>query len=398
LEQLSLKNTMDFTGLSNFLLKKIIFQISRPLLKIFNLSLTTGIVPETFKIAKIIPLYKTGDRCNTDNYRPIALLCTVSKLLEKIVCNRLTIYLNNNNLLSQYQFGFRGGHSPVHPMLLFSNKITEALENREHAIAIFCDLKKAFDCCDHSILLNKLARLGVQGIDLLWFRNYLLDRQQFAFVNGKPSSLKNINTGVPQGSVLGPILFLIYVNDLPGCSDFLTLLFADDTTLVLSHTDINFLCNWVNIELQKVVKFFRQHKLALHPLKTKFMLFSNNHLVKNRNIELFINFNNHNENDPSRKIPLTRAGITEDCPALRFLGIYFDPNLDYKFHIKQISSKLSRALYILRASTNFLSFRAKKFIYYSLFHCHLVFCLPIWSCAPNTLIKKFLNFKNKQLE
>ena len=150
-------------------------------------------------------------------------------------------------------------------MLHFLNHITKALEKREHTVAIFCDLRKAFDCVNHSILLKKLKKLGVNNIELLWFKNYPSNRQQFVFLKGVSSSFCTINCGVPQGSILGPLLFIIYINDLPNCSNFLTLLFADDTTLLLSHSNIEILMQIANVEFQKIITFFRQHKLSLHP-------------------------------------------------------------------------------------------------------------------------------------
>ena len=215
-----------------------------------------------------------------DNYRPIALLSTFSKILEKIVCNRLSNYLEKNNLLSKFQFGFRKEHSTLHPMVHFMNKITAALENKMHTIAIFCDLRKAFDSCDHKILLCKLRRMGLSGTELLWFENYLTNRLQSVFINGAYSSLLTTEIGVPQGSILGPLLFLIYINDLPNSSELITFLFADDTTLMHSNKDIHELITFVNIQFRKVVKFFCMHKLSLHPLKTKFMLFSKSQAVK----------------------------------------------------------------------------------------------------------------------
>ena len=172
-------------------------------------------------------------------------------------------------------------------MVHFMNKITNALENKLHTIAIFCDLRKAFDSCNHNILLNKLRGLGLSGTTLLWFKNYLKNRKQFVFLNGSHSSSLTTRVGVPQGSILGPLLFLIYINDLPDASDLLTLLFADDTTLLFSHSDINELVSIVNFQFRKVVKFCRTHELSLHPQKTKFMLFSNSQIAKNLNIEIF---------------------------------------------------------------------------------------------------------------
>ena len=157
------KSTQDFNGVSTIFLKKIIRNIATPLSHIFNRSLVTGQVPQELKTAKIIPLFKSGDRTNVDNYRPISLLNSFSKLLEKIVFKRLSIHIENNNLLSNMQYGFRRDHATVHPMLHFINHISTALEKKEHTVAIFCDLRKAFDCVNHNILLTKLEKMGIKN-------------------------------------------------------------------------------------------------------------------------------------------------------------------------------------------------------------------------------------------
>jgi hypothetical protein len=181
-------------------------------------------------------------------------------------------------------------------MILLMNKITDTLEKREHGIAVFCDLRKAFDSVDHLILLNRLSKLGVGGVELLWFKNYLEKRHQFVQLKNAKSSLLSIKMGVPQGSILGPILFLVYINDLPLSSNLLTsYLFADDTTLYFSHSDIEHLICTVNIELRKITDFFRESKISLHPKKSKFMVFSNSPTIRNRSIDIKINFNNHDE-------------------------------------------------------------------------------------------------------
>ena len=199
-----------------------------------------------------------------DNYRPISLLSSFSKIIEKIVATRLTNFLDTNNLISNCQYGFRKNHSTLHPLVHFLNDVSSALDRKEHTVAIFCDLRKAFDTVSHSILLSKLKKLGVRNVELQWFKNYLSNRKQLVYVNGMNSSLLDILIGVPQGSILGPLLFLIYINDLPNCSALLALLFADDTTLYLSDSNLNNLIAKVNCEFKKVVDYFRSLRLYLH--------------------------------------------------------------------------------------------------------------------------------------
>ena len=159
-------------------------------------------------------------------------------------------------------------------MVHFLNKITESLNKKKHSIAIFCNLKKAFDTCNHSILLKKLKKYGVDNVELGWFESYLTSRKQFVSIKNVNSPLCEISLGVPQGSILGPLLFILYINDLPSASKLLALLFADDTTLLFSHENLNTLIETVNTEFRKICEFFRLNRLVLHPDKTKFILFT----------------------------------------------------------------------------------------------------------------------------
>ena len=228
------------------------------------------------KTVKVIPIFKTDDKHNFTNYRPISLLSSFSKLLEKIAAAQMIKFLNKYNLLYKHQYGFRKGHNTTHPLIHFLDKIYTALNKplSEYSLSIFIDLKKAFDTCDFDIILSKLSNLGIRGVAKIWFQNYLHNRKQYTFINGVKSSLSNILTGVPQGSVLGPLLFLILINDLPNASNLLlTLLFADDTTLQLNSSDVQNLFNTANSELNKVAEWFSANKLTLNLSKTKYILF-----------------------------------------------------------------------------------------------------------------------------
>ena len=204
-----------------------------------------------------------------DNYRPIALLSNFSKILEKVICTRLMTFLDVNNLLSDSQFGFRKKHSTTHPLVHFMNFVSNAFNKKHHVISIFCDLRKAFDTVNSKILFKKLFKLGIRNNELLWFKNYLSNRKQFVCVNNKISSLKDVLLGVPQGSILGPILFLLYINDLPNASLLYALLFADDTTLLASGPNLNELFQHVNNEFHKIVYFFRKKKTCFTSCKNQ---------------------------------------------------------------------------------------------------------------------------------
>ena len=306
------KKTPDHNGVSTSFIKQTLSSFINPLFHIFNLSLNTGIVPTQLKIAKVVPIFKAGDRACMDNYRPISLLSTFSKILEKIVAIRLLTYLDNNKILSKWQFGFRSRHSTSHSMVHFLNNVTENLNKKSHTVAIFCDLKKAFDTCDHSILLMKLKKYGILGGELDWFKSYLTGRKQFVNIKNQSSSLLDILLGVPQGSILGPLLFILYINDLPLSSQFLALLFADDTTLLYSHDDIQSLTEIANREFQKICEYFRINKMVLHPDKTKFMVFSRSNQV---NMELFCNNNDVGNVNEANISPIGRITSADDVPA-----------------------------------------------------------------------------------
>ena len=224
---------------------------------------------------------------------------------------------------------------------------------------------------------------GLADTELTWFSSYLTDRKQFVNLNKSSSPLLNISLGVPQGSILGPLLFILYINDLPLSSKFLSLLFADDTTLLLTHTNINKLIEMANVEFRKICKFFRVNKLVLHPDKTKFILFSRSRITQ-VNLNLVCNNNNHDQNLAENISVIGQVCSGDAVPAINFLGVFFDPDLNFKFHTLSLKKKLSRALYALRSVKNTLNKTSLQLLYNSIFHCHLLYSIQIWSCSSNS--------------
>ena len=255
--------------ISTKLLKQITPLIITPLHYLINLSLETGFVPKQLKIAKIVPIFKEGDSHDFNNYRPISLLSSFSKFLEKIVAKQILRFLHINDVLYKHQYGFRAAHNTSHPVLHLSEKIYNSLNQKPSAktLTIFIDLKKAFDTVDHTILLKKMEHYGVRGTANSWFENYLSEREQFVSINGVDSNTVRTLCGVPQGSVLGPLLFLLYINDLPNCTEFLTLLFADDTTSQYSGANLDLLFEKCNSDLEKASIWFNSNRLTLNVKK-----------------------------------------------------------------------------------------------------------------------------------
>lgn len=268
------KSSTGHDDISNNLVKKIIANIARPLTHIFNQSFVTGIFPDTYKLAKVIPLFKSGNKHDPNNYRPISLLPSFSKILEKLMHKRLIKFITKHDLIYPEQYGFLRGRSTEHAMLDIIYRITEAIENKKLTLGIFLDLSKAFDTISHSILINKLTIYGIRGTSSKWFQSYLSNRFQYVHTGRATSSYQSVTAGVPQGSVLGPLLFLLYINDMPAISSILNyILFADDTTGLYSAPTLDDLFLSVNNELEKLDTWFSVNKLLINLKKTNFVLF-----------------------------------------------------------------------------------------------------------------------------
>ncbi len=358
-----LKNKYS-AGLDEFpdcLLKTCAPAIIHPLTHIFNASLCTGIFPDIFKTAKIKPLFKKGNKNEVQNYRPISLLSVFSKILERLFYVRMETFLNKHDAFSNCQHGFRKSKSTETAIFSFLKDVASSLDQNEATIGIFLDLSKAFDVIDHNILLSKLPSYGIRGIALDWLCSYLKQRSQrveIPYWNDGTlcthlSGSLPIVRGVPQGSILGPILFLLYVNDMPlAIRNGRTVLFADDT---------NILCNkeTVNSTISDVSNWFRNNKLKVNENKTVSMQFS----ISNKKFCTPLKMNG---------VPLTDVNVT------KFLGLSIQSNLKWNAHLNELNTKLSSLCYAFRILSNSVSLHTARCVYFANVHSRLRYGIIFW--------------------
>lgn len=380
INNLSRKNSSGYDNINQNVIIDCADSLAEILSDIINSSFLTGIVPNETKIAKVTPIYKAGTKTNESNYRPISNLPVFSKIMEKALFNRMVNYLDKFNMLSMHQFGFRPNNSTFMPIINLVDLVTANFEAHNHSIGIFLDIKKAFDVIDHKILLRKLDYYGFKGLSHLWLTNYLSNRQQFTWVNYQNSDLRAITFGVPQGSILGPLLFLIYINDLPNVSTiFNFFLFADDTNLIASHSNLNELIALINSELIKISQWFNSNKLELNLDKSNFMYFHlKPHVYKIDHIK--INGTNL----------LQKSSV-------KFLGVIIDQHLNWREHTDEISNKIAKNLNVIRHVKYLLDTNALQKLYYTLIHPYLTYCTIVWGKNYKSIINKVQIMQNKAL-
>ena len=362
------------------ILKSSIFHIAKPLAAIINCSLSTGVFPDTLKIARVTPIFKDGEKELFQNYRPISVLPSFSKIFERVVFNRLISYLDSNKIICNNQYGFRKNHSTYMSLIDIYDKISMAIDKSEFSIGIFIDLSKAFDTLNHSILLKKLEHYGIRGIALKWFNSYLSNRKQCVTLNGVTSSLKLITHGVPQGSILGPLLFILYINDIVNCSDLLLfILFADDTNLFCSSDDIWKLMHIVNSELANISNWFRANKLSLNTKKTNFILFGSKQ-IPNTGDKFSVSIDGY---------------VLQQVEFTKFLGIFIDEKLNWKKHIEHIAIKISKGLGALGRVRNILPQKALLMLYNTMIYPYLTYCNIVWGTASASTLQRLVVLQNR---
>ena len=240
-----------------------------PITHVMNLSIINGVVPNELKVAKVVPIYKSDDRRLINNYRPVSVLPCYSKIHEKLMYNRIYNFIHKHSLLNEYQFGFRQKRSTNQALIVLLDKTTAALDKGDIVLGVFLDFSKAFDTVGHQMLLNKMYKYGIRGIAFKWMESYLSNRRQFVLFKDVQSEYATATRGVPQGSIMGPLLFLLYVNNIANVSmSLLPILFADDTNVFLTGNNIDQMIEIMNGELNNVFIWLNSNKLSLNVTKS----------------------------------------------------------------------------------------------------------------------------------
>ncbi|CAG9106505.1 unnamed protein product [Plutella xylostella] len=380
--------TSSAPGLDGFntrLIKEISQSVVTPLSRIFNLSIETGVFPTCWKLAAVVPIHKGGNKKEPSNYRPISLLSIFSKLLEKIVNKRLVNFLESNFLLSPNQFGFRQGKSTEDAIQRLVSGVSSALDKGDACIGVFLDLAKAFDTVSPLILLKKLESLGIRGVAYDWFKSYLADRRQCVKIGNHIADPEKNTFGVPQGSILGPTLFIAYINDittqLSGNDKVDVVCYADDTALVFRGSSWPDAFNETQRGLNIVSKWLTNNLLTLNSIKTKYLCF---HKTRASSPALV----------PALKIHVCDGLADTDCgcstigntTAIKYLGVMIDERLSFKDHVLTLSGKIRKVIYIMKLLRDAASKNVLLLVYQSLCQSLLSYCVTVWGGAAKTLI------------
>ena len=339
--------------------------LADPIKTLLNLSIINGNFPELLKKADVCPIYKKNDKTRCENYRPISLLSNLSKLYERAMHTRIYDFLEQSNVFYKFQFGFRKKYSTNHALLSIVEEIRESLDNKSFACGVFIDLEKAFDTVNHNILLGKLEHYGIRGIANDWFRSYLTSRKQRVKLGCEKSDYLDITCGVPQGSILGPLLFLLYIHDMNKAVKHSCIHhFADDTNLLCKDKDLKILRKKMNEDLKLIFEWLCANRLSLNVAKTEFIIFKPPRMKLEERVTLKLN------------------GTTLlESTKIKYLGIILDDRLTWKHHIYELRKKLNKSIGIIYKMKNLAPLKIILSLYYALFHSHLNYGICVWGNA-----------------
>ena len=345
--------------------------IAPVLTRIINNSFLNGCFPKRWKSAKVFALFKDGERTSKDNYRPISVLSAVSKVIERIAHDQLGGYLKENSILTSTQFGFRANRSTEMALTNFTDDILKHMDNKQVTGVVYLDLKKAFDTVNHQVLMKKLKRIGVQGQTLCWFQSFLSNRSQQTIIANSLSESLKITVGVPQGSILGPLLCIIYINGVQSCLENCRMvIFADDIAMFCPASTAVELQAKLDFDLQGVMNWLRNNKLLLNVPKSKLMIIGNSRKLKEfANIQLIAN-----------DTPLERV------QNFKYLGVVIDENLSWKSHIEKLQLKVSQRLGILRRIKHLLPKHARIIFVNTMITSLLDYGSLVWGDKKNKIM------------
>ena len=393
-------NSCGCDQISNKTLKKCVYNISDILAYLFNMSVNTGIFPTELKLAVVIPLFKKGDRSNKQNYRPISLLSSISKVFEKCIKKRMLEFLLKNSFFSSKQFGFREGISTEDALLDFYTFIHKGLDDKLYCASFFVDITKAFDMVNHEILLYKLYRIGFRGNMYKWLKTYLYNRTQRVKVGSTLSNSVNMKLGVPQGSVLGPILFLIYINSIFQ-QDFRgkVTAFADDLALAYkSSTTFDLVCD-INNDSAVLRNWFYKHKLLISD-KSKIMFFNfpsntppNVELVFHDSCCPKFNFHSSGKTYNAELSCSPKCFVIENVNEFKYLGIWFDSKLSWNKHTTELKLYFRSVVRKFYHLSQICTPHVLKMFYFGLFHSKLSYGITCWGGAYLNKIKPLLTLQ-----
>ena len=378
------------SDISILVLKKCSKYISGHLSGFFNNFMSNGIFPGLLKTGKITPIYKKGDRQDFGNYRPISTLPLFGKILEKIIYNRLYSFLTTINAIYEKQFGFRKQHSPNHAINFSINKVLSEIEQKNHVIGVFLDLSKAFDTIDHQKLLTKLDHYGIRGRSLDLLKSYLSDRTQCTNFQNTLSDPCKISYGVPQGSVLGPLLFLVYINDIINCSnDGEFILFADDTNIFIVGKTKGEAYDRANIVLDDVCKYMHVNQLHINLDKCKYMHFRPRY--NNEERQTCMRSRPYNS-EPTLKLMNKKL---QKVDKIKFLGVVIDESLNWEPQIEHVATKLKSSIIMIKRIYKYIPKSEYMNIYNSLFMSHLIYGISTWGGVSKYKLQKLFSLQKR---
>lgn len=360
-------------------LKKISNSIKKPLAEVINMCFEKGIWPTVLKTAEILPIFKKGIKTDPSNYRPISLVSNFAKIFEKILYNRLFEFFIKNKIIAVNQFGFLKGYGTKDAMNYLVDYAYKNLDASCPTIGVFLDMSKAFDTVNHNILINKLEKYGIRGLAHNLIKCYLSNRQQYVCVNGFKSEMRTVKCGVPQGTILGPLLFLIYVNDLLSILPSSNIVaFADDTSIICADKSWAETANTMNLYLEKIAKWLITNQLTL-----------------NVNKSVFLTFANHNDMLPDQIVIKIGDNKLQRVENTKYLGITIDQNLKWNLHIQNVTNKLRYLLFIFAKLKKILSINTMLTIYYGLFNSLATYGIEVWGSAYESALKPLVDLQRR---